>query len=139
LPPGASLYTFTLDELIYPTSRLPEVYNKIMELFKKYKLWNPPLVAAIDVYAIKGLVIGSQSWVTVNDHDPYLVGQFYDCLDEFREWYGKKGGMVQMKVPPLAPKYCWTNETGTFNLLKAIKRVLDPNNILSPGTFEQGY
>jgi glycolate oxidase len=139
LPPGASMYTFTLDELIYPTSRLPEVYNKIMELFKKYKLWNPPLVAAIDVYAIKGLVIGSQSWVTVNDHDPYLVGQFYDCLDEFREWYGKKGGMVQMKVPPLAPKYCWTNETGTFNLLKAIKRVLDPNNILSPGTFEQGY
>ena len=27
---------------------------------------------------------------------------------------------------------------GAFNLLRTIKSVLDPNNIMSPGTFELG-
>lgn len=43
-----------------------------------------------------------------------------------------------MKLPPLVPEQCWTNQLGAFKLLKNIKKLLDPDDILSPGTFEFG-
>ena len=129
-------YHFLLDEIIYPTPWLPEVYNKTMELCRKYGLLD--LVPAFDGFPLKPQVMSSQAWVFVNDNDPYWVEQFYKCQGEFREWFGKKGGTFQTKFPPLVPEYCWANQLGAFNLLKSIKGLLDPNDILSPGTFELG-
>lgn len=136
IPTGRRPNNYLLDEFIYPTSRLPEVYNKMMELFKKYGIWDSPQKPVFDGYPMKRHVMSSQNWVPINNYDPHQVEQFYKCQGEFREWYGKKGGMFQMKVPPLVPEYCWTNQLGAFNLLKSIKKLLDPNDILSPGTFE---
>jgi glycolate oxidase len=139
VPKGARRpYNFLLDEFIYPTSKLPEVYNKIMELSQKHRLWDLPRIPVFDGYPMKHHVMSSQTWVSIDVNDPYWVKQCYKCRDEFREWYGKKGGLFQMKVPPLIPEYCWTNQLGAFNLLKSIKKLLDPNDILSPGTFELG-
>jgi FAD/FMN-containing dehydrogenase len=129
-------YTHLLDELIFPSTRLPEVYNKIMELLKKYKLWELPKTPVFDGYCMKRQVISSQTWICINENDPYWVAQYRKCRDEFREWYGEKGGIFQTKFPPLVPEYTWTNQLGAFKLLNNIKRLLDPNNILSPGTFE---
>jgi FAD/FMN-containing dehydrogenase len=139
VPRGARRpYNFLLDEFIYPTSKLPEVYNKIMELCKKHGLWDLPRVPVFDGYPMKRQVMSSQTWVSIDVNNPHLVEQCHRCRDEFREWYGERGGMFQMKVPPLIPEYCWTNQLGAFNLLKSIKKLLDPNDILSPGTFELG-
>jgi glycolate oxidase len=129
-------YMYILDELIYPTPRLPEVYNKVMEICKKYGIWDSPRIHVFDGYPMKRQVMSSQTWILIDISDPYWVGQFYKCQGEFREWFGEKGGTFQMKAPPLVPDYCWTNQLGDFNLLKSIKELLDPNHILSPGTFE---
>ena len=130
-------YVYIMDEYIYPTSRLPEVYNKLMELGKKYGIWDlPHKPILLDGYTMKRQVMSAQTLVFIDDRDPYLVDQFYKWQGEFRQWYGEKGGMFQMKLPPLVPEYCWTNQLGAFNLLKSIKKHLDPNDILSPGTFE---
>jgi hypothetical protein len=72
----------------------------------------------------------------LDDSDPDQAERFYNCQDEFRQWFGTKGGTTQYRLPPAVPDYVWTNQSGAFNLLKTIKAALDPNNILSPGTFE---
>jgi glycolate oxidase len=129
-------YMYILDELIYPTSKLPEVYNKIKELCSKYQVWDSPQLHVFDGYPMKRQVMSSQTWVLIDVEDPYWIGQFYKCQDEFREWFGIKGGTFQTKMPPLVPDYCWSNQSGTFNILQDMKKLLDPNDILSPGTFK---
>ena len=39
-------------------------------------------------------------------------------------------------MPPY-PEYSWSNQAGAHKLLQSIKKLLDPKDILSPGTFEQ--
>jgi glycolate oxidase len=131
-------YTYIMDELIYPTSRLPEVYNQTREICQKHGLWELPFPPIFDGYPMKRQVISSQTWVFINAGDPCKVEQFHKCKGEFMDWFGKKGGTYQMKLPPLVPEQSWTNQLSDFNLLRSIKKLLDPNDILSPGTFEIG-
>jgi hypothetical protein len=138
IPADIRVYNYLLDELIFPTPRFPDVYNKIEELCKKHGISDLPLPPVFDGYPMKSQVISQQTWVAIDDSDPYWVNQFYKLQGDFREWFGNQGGTFQMKVPPLVPDFCWTNQSGTLNLLKSIKSILDPNDILSPGTFELG-
>jgi glycolate dehydrogenase FAD-linked subunit len=131
-------YTFIMGELIYPTSRLPEIYQQTREVCQKYGIWNSIPPPVFDGYPMKRQVMSSQTWVFTDSGDPGKVEQYHRCQAEFQDWFGKKGGTYQMKLPPLVPGRCWTNQPGDFGLLKSIKKLLDPNNILSPGTFEIG-
>jgi hypothetical protein len=85
---------------------------------------------------MKRFVISSQYWVYIDDGQPKWVEKYHQCRDEFREWYGKRGGVFQTKFPPIVPDYSWTNQSGDLSLLKTIKKALDPNNVLSPKTFD---
>jgi FAD/FMN-containing dehydrogenase len=127
-----------LDEPIYPLSRVPEVYTKIMGLSKKHGIWSKQRGPGFDGFIMNSQVICSPVPFSLDDSNPDLVERFHKCQGEFREWFGKKGGTFQYRLPPAVPDYVWTNQLGAFNLLKSIKAVLDPNNILSPGTFELG-
>jgi hypothetical protein len=77
----------------------------------------------------------SQTWAFIDDKDEHWKEQIFKSRDEFREWFGKKGGTFQMNFPPAIPGYAWTNQESAFNFLKRLKSFLDPNDILSPGTF----
>ena len=132
------LHTYLFDELIFPTSKLPEVYAKIMETHKKYGFWGLPYPSAFSGFPMNHQVITAPIGTAFDDSDPDLVERFHECQDEFREWFGKKGGTFQYRLPPAVPDFVWTNQLGAYNLLKSIKALLDPNNILSPGTFELG-
>ena len=125
-----------MDELIYPTSKLPEVYNKTMECCTRHGLWDLALPPVLDGYPMKRQVMSSQTWTLIDYCDEDMVERFHRCQAEFRRWFGMRGGTFQMKLPPLVPDYCWTNQPEAFNLLRRIKGLLDPNDILSPGTFE---
>jgi len=97
-----------------------------------------PKHPVFDGYPMRRQVISSQYWVYINDGKPEWVERFEQTRDDFRDWFGKRGGVFQTKFPPLVPDYTWTNQQGAFELLRTIKKALDPNNILSPGTFELG-
>ena len=142
-PPRKSLparlprrYMIMFDELIFPTSRLPEIYTKMMELCKKHGLWGFPQFSAFSGFPMNAQTISGHSWTPLDDTDPDVMKHFYECQAEFREWFGKKGGTYQQRLPPAAPDYVWTNQMGAFKLIRSIKELLDPNDILSPGTFE---
>jgi hypothetical protein len=56
---------FIMDELIYPTSRLPEVYDQTRDICQKYEMWDSPIPPVFDGYPIiyikGGLLNGRES------------------------------------------------------------------------------
>jgi len=128
-------HQYLLDEPIYPVSKVPEVFAKIVELAKKHRL---PAQVGFDGFIMNCQVICSPLVIELDDSDSDVVERFHKCQAEFREWFGEKGGTFQYRLPPAVPDFVWTNQLGAFNLLRSIKSVLDPNNIMSPGTFELG-
>jgi len=127
---------YICDSLTYPTTRFPEVYFKLMELAKKYGLWELPRMVVFDGFPMKSQTLCSQSWLFINFYDDEWFALVERYREEFREWFGAEGGTHQSGIPPY-PEYSWNNQTGAHMLLKKIKRLLDPNDILSPGTFEK--
>ena len=128
-------YMYIYDSINYPISRFPEVYSKIKEIGKKHGIWGLPRLTVYDGFPMKSQVMCSQTWAFINTRDAYWVEQIYKCRDEFRDWFGKNGGTHQQHLPPVIPAYAWANQQGAHALLKKIKTLLDPNDILSPGTF----
>lgn len=135
---GERGYMYILDELIFPTSWLTEVYARTLELCEKHGLATLPMHPVFDGYPMRRQVISSQYWVYINDGKPEWVERFHGARDDFRAWFGERGGFFQTKFPPLVPDYAWTHQKGAFDLLRSLKKALDPNDILSPGTFDFG-
>jgi FAD/FMN-containing dehydrogenase len=127
-----------MDELTFPTSWLTEVYMKLDEFGRKHQLDKLPHHTVFDGYPMKRQVVSSQLWTFIDDASPEWVERFMDTREDFRKWYGERGGLFQTKFPPLVPEYTWTNQESSLNLLKTIKQALDPNNVLSPYTFAGG-
>jgi FAD/FMN-containing dehydrogenase len=137
IPPERG-FMYITDELTFPTSWLTEVYMKLDELGKKHQLDQLPHHMVFDCYPMRRQVLSSQPWCFIDDASPELVERFRRHRADFRKWYGERGGLFQYKFPPLVPEFAWTNQLSAFNILKTIKRALDPNNIMSPHTFELG-
>jgi D-lactate dehydrogenase (cytochrome) len=145
LPPRKSLparmprrYMYIFDELVYPTSWLPEAYLTIRRLLEKHGLGGAEHPVGFSGFPMNAQALSAHSWGGFDDSDKELMERFHACRAEFRDWFGKKGGVFQMRIPPLVPQYAWTNQKGAFELLRTIKSALDPNDIMSPGTFELG-
>lgn len=145
LPPAPALPTkmprrhiYLFDELIFPASRLSEVYPKIAEVCGKYGFCDPLQHVAFSGFPMNHQVITAPIGIALDDSDAATVERFHRCQAEFREWFGRKGGTFQYRLPPMVPDFAWTNQLGAYDLLRRIKTLLDPNNILSPGTFELG-
>jgi glycolate oxidase len=128
-------YHFIYDSINYPTSTFPEVYAKLKEVCSKYGLWGFPRIAVFDGFPMKSQVICSQTWAFINTRNEYWLKRMFQCRDEFRDWFGAKGGTHQQHIPPVIPSYGWDNQKSDYELLRVIKKAIDPNNIMSPGTF----
>jgi hypothetical protein len=135
---GMRGYMYLMDELTFPTSWLTELYTKLACICDEQKLTSLPHHPVFDGYPMKRQVISSQLWVYIDDGNPQWVERYRHAREDFRKWYGERGGLFQCKFPPLVPEFTWNNQLGALNLLKSIKQTLDPNNILSPGTFDFG-
>jgi len=128
-------YMYIYDSINYPISSFPEVYGKLKEIGLKHGIWGFPRLTVYDGFPMKSHTICSQTWAFINTRDQEWVDRIYKCRDEFREWFGAKGGTHQQHLPPIIPAYGWDNQKGAHQLAQRIKAMLDPNNILSPGTF----
>ncbi|MDF2538473.1 MAG: FAD/FMN-dependent dehydrogenase [Herbinix sp.] len=132
---GGHNYQYIFDSIDYPTSKYPEVYTKMKGLFEKWGFWGYPNPSTIDAFPMRSQTICSQTWTYINTCDEKMMDNVFRFRDEFREWFGVQGGTHQMHLPPIAPDYAWTNQRSHYQMLQAIKKALDPNNILSPTTF----
>lgn len=130
-----SNYHFIADSLIYPTSRFGEVFREIKKYYAKYGFWGYPCPAILDAFPMKGEAICSQTWSYIDTRSDQL-DRLITCREDFREWFGALGGVHEEHMPPVTPAYHWANQKSDYELIRTIKRALDPNNIMSPGTFE---
>ncbi len=128
-------YVYIYDSPNYPISAFPDVYTKLMELGKKYDIWGFPRMTMYDGFPMKSQTMCSQTWAFIDDNDQFWKDRIFQCRNEFREWFGKKGGTFQAQLNPAIPAFSWTNQQSAFEFLKIIKKALDPNNILSRKTF----
>lgn len=129
------VYMYMYDSMNYPLSWFPEIYQKIMEVALKYKIHGSPRLTVFDGFPMKSQVMCSQTWAFVNRKDPEWLNAIHRSREELREWFGQRGGTYQQCFPPVLPDFTWTNQPSAHALLKKLKGFLDPNNILSPGTF----
>ncbi|NMD44174.1 MAG: FAD-binding oxidoreductase [Clostridiales bacterium] len=134
-PVNKTNYLFIFDSINYPTSKFPAVYDKLEEVCTSFGLWGPPRPSVFDCFPMKSEVCCSQTWSIVNTRDKAQFDAMYACRDKFRDWFGAQGGTHQQHLPPRIPPYGWLNQLDAYDLCGVIKKVLDPNNILSPGTF----
>jgi len=139
LPPRSTLpakiprsYVYLFDELIHPWSWMPQIYEKMARLCADYKLAG----LVVDGFVLNNLCSSTQFTISLNDKDSDAVKRYIQCRNEFRKWFLDKGGTFQYRLPPYVPDKVWANQPDTLKLLKRIKELFDPNNVLSPGTFE---
>ena len=126
---------FIADSIDFPTSWFPEVYMKLKEVAENHGLWGDPYTIVFDGWPIRSQTMCSQTWLFTDFYDEEWMGRVMKYKDEFREWFGARGGTLQMGVPPY-PEFTWNNQKSAHWLMDKIKKMLDPNDILSPGTFD---
>ena len=131
-------YMFIMDKLMFPATWTKEMYDLHLDMVHKHGLDSLPLHPVWDSYPMKRQIMCEQYWCFVDDSKPKQVEAFLACREDIRDRYGKMGGLYQEPVPPICPDHAWTNQKSEYDLLRAIKEALDPNDILSPGTFEIG-
>ena len=108
---------------------------KLKEVAENHGLWGDPYTIVFDGWPIRSQTMCSQTWLFTDFYDEEWMGRVMKYKDEFREWFGARGGTLQMGVPPY-PEFTWNNQKSAHWLMDKIKKMLDPNDILSPGTFD---
>lgn len=116
------------EDIVVPRSRIPELFERIATIGKKYNLRIPAFGHAGD-----GNIHAN---VMINKEDPDQVSRATDAVFELMQAAVEMGGTItgehgvgytKAKFMPLA----FTPES--IDLMKQIKRTLDPNGILNPG------
>lgn len=122
---------------IHPISRLPEFVAKVSELFKQHQLWSAERGPGFDGFPLNSMVMNNIVVYLIDPRDRDMAKRVVECRAEFEEWFAKKGGVYQgreMRGGLTEPT--WMNQMEACKLLRIIKAALDPNNVLSPETFE---
>jgi len=114
-----------------PTLKFPETYDLFESTCKKYKLWNEENSPCW------------LSWADRNNMNPYPLvrhiptdpgqdkrfkGWWYDFHRELA-----RRGAVNVVTGPSHPREFLEGMGSAYELVKEIKRCIDPNNILNPG------
>ncbi len=118
------------EDIVVPPASIPRVVSKLRELARKYKLQIPCFGHAGDGN-LHARIVSDPSWTDEYWHEllPEILEQVYSltaaCGGRISGEHGI--GHKRKKYMPkvVSPEY--------LTMLKAIKKALDPNNIMNPG------
>ena len=120
-----------------PRSRIADYVNKVYELSAKYKMWMPTFGHAADgnvhthlmKYGIKDGKLDDVEIEGWREKAPKIEKQLYEYGKELGGVVSGEHGIGLVKKPFLS----LTIDDRQLELMKSIKKVFDPNNILNPG------
>ena len=114
-----------------PTSQWPEALEKIFPVFDKYRL-----LRIVSIGPFRGAHYGMlRSIVSYNKNDPEEAERVKNCMREVL-LLALDTGFIPYKAPYWAVKEMMRRgDPGWVELLKRVKRMLDPNNIMNPGRY----
>jgi len=132
-PPGTGLFGRTATTFWYnPVRAFPEVYDFWEACTKKHGFWGKKYCPAW------------LSWADRNSMNPYPLTGFYDPVDQEElgryEVYWRdlhlgltKLGCVQYVYGPNLPREILEELGPAYELMKRVKKLIDPQNIMNPG------
>ncbi|MBW1682263.1 MAG: FAD-binding protein [Deltaproteobacteria bacterium] len=117
-----------VEDLSVPMSRVPEALKVISEISGKYDLRIPTVGHAGDG--------NLHPCISIDARDPDQVRRMHEASAELYEKIVAMGGTLTGEHGiglAKAPFMSMEHEEGTLALMRSLKRVMDPNNILNPG------
>ncbi|MFQ5683540.1 MAG: FAD-binding oxidoreductase [Candidatus Binatia bacterium] len=126
--------TFAVTSKMYPVPFLKEMYDLDEAAKKECGLWDPEHSPQHDSYVTRDLAMKEEYFVFYNPYDEGDLTKLHQWMAKVREFSNKKG--VVWTAPTVSTKglYPYERLGNAYDLVKQIKQLVDPNNILNPGT-----
>ena len=129
---------FAVTSKMYPITYLKEMYDLDEAAKKECGLWDAEHSPQHDSYVTRDLAIKEEYFVFYNPYDEEDVAKVRRWMGKVQEFSNKRG--VVWTAPTLSTKgpYPYERLRDVYDLVKEIKQLIDPNNILNPGTLTKG-
>jgi hypothetical protein len=124
---------FAVTSKMYPLTFLKEMYDLDEVAKRECGIWDAEHSPQHDSYVTRDLAIKEEYFVFYNPYDDEDVGKLRKWMDMVQRFGNERG--VVWTAPTLSTKGPLPYErlTNLYDLVKEIKEVVDPNNILNPG------
>jgi hypothetical protein len=124
---------FAVTSKMYPLTFLKEMYDLDEAAKRECGLWDAEHSPQHDSYVTRDLAIKEEYFVFYNPYDEEDVGKLRQWMGKVAEFSNQRG--VVWTAPTLGTKgpHPYQRLTNLYDLVKEIKQLVDPNNILNPG------
>jgi FAD/FMN-containing dehydrogenase len=125
---------FAVTSKMYPITFLKEMYDLDEAAKRDCGLWDPEHSPQHDSYVTRDLAMKEEYFVFYNPYDEEDIGKLRRWMGKVQEFSNKRG--VVWTAPTVSTKgpYPYERLGSLYDLVKQIKQLVDPNNILNPGT-----
>ena len=124
---------FAVTSKMYPLTFLKEMYDLDEAAKKECGLWNPEHSPQHDSYVTRDLAIKEEYFAFYNPYDDEDVGKLRRWMGMVQDFSNRRG--VVWTAPTLSTKgaFPYQRLSQLYDVVKEIKQLVDPNNILNPG------
>jgi FAD/FMN-containing dehydrogenase len=124
---------FAVTSKMYPLTYLREMYDLDEAAKRACGLWDPEHSPQHDSYVTRDLGIKEEYFVFYNPYDEFDVARLRKWMGRVQEFANERG--VIWTAPTLSTKgpLPYQRLGSLYDLVKEIKQLVDPNNILNPG------
>jgi len=124
---------FAVTSKMYPLTFLKEMYDLDEAAKRACGLWDAGHSPQHDSYVTRDLAIKEEYFVFYNPYDEEDIGKLRRWMGMVQEFSNQRG--VVWTAPTLSTKgpHPYQRLSNLYDLVKEIKQLVDPNNILNPG------
>jgi FAD/FMN-containing dehydrogenase len=124
---------FAVTSKMYPLTFLNEMYDLDEAAKQECGIWDAEHSPQHDSYVTRDLAIKEEYFVFYNPYDDEDVGKLRKWMGMVQEFSNQRG--VVWTAPTLGTKgpLPYQRLTHLYDIVKEIKQLVDPNNILNPG------
>ena len=124
---------FAVTSKMYPITFLKEMYDLDEAAKRECGLWDAEHSPQHDSYVTRDLAMKEEYFVFYNPYDEDDIGKLRKWMGMVMEFTNKRG--VVWTAPTLSTKgpFPYNRLGSLYDLVKEIKQLIDPNNILNPG------
>jgi FAD/FMN-containing dehydrogenase len=125
---------FAVTSKMYPITFIKEMYDLDEAAKRECGLWGPEHSPQHDSYVTRDLAMKEEYFVFYNPYDDEDLAKLRRWMGKVHEFSNKRG--VVWTAPALSTKgpYPFERLGNAYDWVKQIKQLIDPNNILNPGT-----
>ena len=130
--PKTKGFAFVMFYHCCPTRKFPEYWSTFESIVDKYGFLDESRGPYLYAWGLTPALLNPFPTFAYRPEDPEEVKKMREAYEEISQSLMEKG-VVPYTIGSFQPKQALTNLGSAYALLKSIKNLLDPNNILNPG------